>query len=92
MSAPALGALRRRFVVEAPFVGDDGMLGWRARFSAWGALSLTPEAAHVRLRSRASLQPGWRLRLGARLFEIVKTLDDAHASDSVTCICREVSA
>ena len=91
MSAPALGALRRRFSVEAPFARPDGMIAYEARFAAWGELDVTRESAAIRLRARSGIEPGWRLRIGARVFEVVTRLRDEKASGFMTCICREIS-
>ena len=90
MSAPAIGALRRHFAVEAPVVGGDGMLGYEIRFLAWGALANAAGGVTIRLRARDEIQPGWRLRLGARVFDIAGVTGDEDASGFMTCACREI--
>jgi len=91
VSAPEIGALRRRFSVESPVTGADGMLAYSAAFSAWGAIETTRDATTIRLRARSEIEPGWRLRLGARAFEITTRLRDESASGYMLCICREIS-
>jgi head-tail adaptor len=91
MSAPEIGALRRRFSVEAPVIGADGMLAYSAAFAAWAVIETSREATTIRLRARSEIEPGWRLRLGARVFEITTRLRDESASGYMVCICREIS-
>ena len=91
MNAASLGALRRRFSVEAPVVGADGVLAFETRFKAWGALAPQRDGLIVRLRARGDIEPGWRLRLGARLFEIVARQNDENASGFMLCECREIA-
>jgi hypothetical protein len=91
MSAPTMGALRRHFVVEAPVAGADGGLTHELRFLAWGAIVPRANDVVIKLRARAGLQPGWRLRLGARLFQIEAVQRDETASGFVACTCRELA-
>ncbi|MDB5640992.1 MAG: hypothetical protein JWN07_309 [Hyphomicrobiales bacterium] len=91
MSAPAIGALRRHFAVEAPVAGADGMLSHELRFLAWGAFESTSDGVTIRLRARVGIEPGWRLRLGARAFEIVNVQQDETASGFMACACREIA-
>jgi head-tail adaptor len=91
MSAPTIGALRRHFVVEAPVAGADGMLNHEIRFLAWGAIEPSQTGVTIRLRARAGFDTGWRLRCGARVFEIVTRKDDETASGFIACACKEIA-
>ena len=91
MSAPALGALRRRFSVEAPVIGADGALAFTARLKVWGALEPRRDFFILRLRARDDIEPGWRLRLGVRLFEVIMRQSDENASGFMLCECREIA-
>lgn len=91
MSAPTVGALRRHFAVEAPVAGADGMLSYEMRFLAWGALEISAKGVTVRLRARAGIEAGCRLRLGERIFEIVSVMGDETASGFIACACRETA-
>ena len=91
MSAPTIGALRRHFVVEAPVAGADGMLNYEIRFLAWGAIEPSQSGVTIRLRRRGGLEPGWRLRCGMRLFEIVSRMEDETASGFIACACKEIA-
>ena len=91
MSAPAIGAMRRHFAVEAPVAGTDGGLTHELRFLAWGAIETRASDVVIRLRARAGLQPGWRLRLGMRLFQIESVQGDETASGFIACTCRELA-
>jgi head-tail adaptor len=91
VSAPTIGALRRHFIVEAPVAGADGMLTHEIRFLAWGAIEPSQSGVTIRLRNRDGYEPGWRLRLGARVFEIFARQDDETASGFTACACREIA-
>jgi len=50
------------------------------------------EITHLmRLRSSADVAAGWRLRKGARRFDIIAVLPDDQASGFILCHCRELA-
>jgi hypothetical protein len=91
VSAPHIGALRRRFAIEAPQTGASGAPAWRATGAAWGAIATNGDAVLITLRARADIAVGWRFRLGARVFLIDAVLRDETASGFLACRCRELS-
>jgi len=91
MSAPVIGTLRRHFAVEAPVAGADGGLAHELRFLAWGAIETRTSNVIVRLRARAGLEPGWRLRLGVRLVQNEAVQGDETASGFIACTCRDLA-
>jgi hypothetical protein len=91
MSAPTIGALRRHFVVEAPVAGADGMLNYEIRFLAWGAIEPSQKGVTIRLRARDGFDAGWRLRCGARVFDIVSRTEDETSSGFIACACTEIA-
>lgn len=91
MSAPAIGALRRHFALEAPVAGADGMLSYEILFLAWGALDISQAGVTVWLRARAGIEAGCRLRLGERVFEITSVTANETASGFIACDCREAA-
>jgi head-tail adaptor len=91
MSARGIGAMRRHFAVEAPVARADGVLVNELRFLAWGAIEIAASGVTIRLRQRSDIEPGWRLRLGERVFEVIAIAGDETASGFMVCTCREFS-
>ncbi|MFK8252230.1 head-tail adaptor protein [Ancylobacter terrae] len=101
----AIGELRHRLVHETPVEVPDGMGGVTRAFLAvdalWGAIetAAAPEVmadrpgavlTHtVSVRAPATLAPGDRLRLGARIFVIEAVSDTDGRGRRLACRCRE---
>jgi head-tail adaptor len=45
----------------------------------------------IHLRGSVDVAAGWRLRKGARCFEIIAVLPDDQASGFILCHCRELA-
>ncbi|GLK69902.1 head-tail adaptor protein [Ancylobacter dichloromethanicus] len=101
----AIGALRHRLVQETPVTTPDGLGGASVSFIAvdalWGAVETrgTPAEiadrpgallAHtVTVRAPATVQPGDRLRCGARRFLVEAVSDPDGRGRYLVCDCRE---
>jgi len=101
----AIGELRHRLVHETPVEVADGAGGVRRSFltvdALWGAIETTaaPEEIADRpgavlthtisLRAPATLAPGDRLRLGARVFTVETVSDPDGRGRRLVCRCRE---
>ncbi|TCK31296.1 head-tail adaptor [Ancylobacter aquaticus] len=101
----AIGALRHRLVQETPVETPDGLGGVTRAFLAvdalWGAVATRGAAAEVAdrpgavlshtitVRAPATLQPGDRLRLGARHFLVEVVSDPDGRGRFLVCDCRE---
>lgn len=82
------GGLIRTFVARATISAamQHAKMSHRA-----GSFGETVEITHlIHLRSSADVAAGWRLRKGARRFEIVAILPDDQASGFILCHCREL--
>ncbi len=100
-----VGALRHRLVHETPVETADGMGGVTRAFLAvdalWGAIETSAAPAEiadrpgavlshrVSLRAPATVQPGDRLRLGARRFLVEAVSDPEGRGRRLVCDCRE---
>lgn len=105
MSALPIAALRHRLVHETPMETPDGQGGVTRSFLAvdalWGAIetSASPTeiadrpgavlAHRVTIRAPATVQPGDRLRLGARRFTVEAVSDPEGRGRRLVCDCRE---
>ena len=101
----ALGSLRHRLVHETPVELPDGMGGVTRSFvavdSLWAALATRGAAAEiadrpgavlahsVTVRAPATVEPGDRLRLGARRFLVEAVSDPDGRGRFLICDCRE---
>ncbi len=101
----AVGSLRHRLVHETPVDLPDGMGGTTRSFLAvdalWAAIETTavpgevadrPGAVlthKVTVRAPAIVEPGDRLRLGARLFLVGAVSDPEGRGRRLLCRCRE---
>lgn len=101
----ALGSLRHRLVHETPVETPDGQGGMVRSFIAvdalWGAIETRarPELSadravaalthDITVRVPATVQPGDRLRLGARRFEVEAVSDPEGRGRRLLCRCRE---
>ena len=101
----AIGGLRHRLVHETPVDLPDGMGGMTRSFLAvdalWGAIETSagpsefadrPGAVlthRVTVRAPAIVEPGDRLRLGARLFLVETVSDPEGRGRRLMCQCRE---
>ncbi|QFR31719.1 head-tail adaptor protein [Ancylobacter sp. TS-1] len=101
----ALGSLRHRLVHETPVETPDGLGGVTIAFIAvdalWGAIETRAAPAEiadrpgavlthaVTVRAPATLQPGDRLRLGARRFLVEAVRDPDNRGRFLLCDCRE---
>ncbi|MCS0494185.1 head-tail adaptor protein [Ancylobacter sp. MQZ15Z-1] len=101
----SVSALRHRLVHETPVETPDGMGGVTRTFlavdSLWGALETSAAPAEitdrpgavlthkVTVRAPATVQPGDRLRLGARRFLVETVSDPDGRGRRLVCSCRE---
>ena len=100
-----IGELRHRLVHETPVDLPDGMGGVTRTFLAvdalWAAIETSAAAGEfadrpgavlthkVTVRAPAIVEPGDRLRLGARLFLVEAVSDPEGRGRRLTCQCRE---
>jgi SPP1 family predicted phage head-tail adaptor len=85
-SADGFGGLIRTFVEHATVFAAMEHVKMVQRSEAFGE---TVEITHsMRLRRNADVAAGWRLRKGARCFEIIAVLPDDQASGFILCHCR----
>lgn len=100
-----IGVMRHRLVHETPVDLPDGMGGVSRSFLAvdalWGAIETSavpgefadrPGAVltyKVTVRAPAIVEPGDRLRLGARLFHVEAVSDPEGRGRRLLCQCRE---
>lgn len=101
----AIGVLRHRLVHETPVDLPDGMGGMTRSFLAvdalWGAIETSAAPGEfadrpgavlthkVTVRAPAIVEPGDRLRLGARLFLVEAVSDPEGRGRRLMCQCRE---
>ncbi len=87
--ANASGSVARNFVARFSLWGNLERLNTQAQFVAG-----RDEAAmtfRIHLRANAALKAGWRLRLGARCFDILAIEPDETACGRITCRCLEIA-
>lgn len=105
MSALPIAALRHRLVHETPMETPDGQGGVTRSFLAvdvlWGAIETSASPTEiadrpgavlvhrVTIRAPATVQPGDRLRLGARRFTVEAVSDPEGRGRRLVCDCRE---
>lgn len=83
------GGLIRSFVARANI---SAAIEHVKIFQRAAASSETVEITHlIHVRSSADVAAGWRLRKGARRFEISAVLPDDQASGFIICHCRELA-
>ena len=83
------GGLIRSFVARANISAAMEQVKMDQRAVSFGE---TVEITHlVHLRASANVAAGWRLRKGARRFEIMAVLPDDRASGFILCHCRELA-
>lgn len=101
----AISALRHRLVHETPVEVPDGLGGVTVSFisvdALWGAVETRATPAEiadrpgavlshaVTVRAPATVQPGDRLRLGARRFLVEAVSDPDGRGRRLLCDCRE---
>lgn len=101
----AIGSMRHRLVHETPVETPDGQGGVTRAFLAvdalWGAIETTAMPGEmadrpgavlthlVTVRAPATVQPGDRLRLGARRFLVEAVSDPEGRGQRLACDCRE---
>ncbi|MBB3769805.1 head-tail adaptor [Angulomicrobium tetraedrale] len=101
----AIGQMRHRLVHETPVEMPDGAGGVTRSFLAvdalWGAIETSASPTEiadrpgavlthtVTLRAPATVQPGDRLRLGARHFLVDAVSDPEGRGRRLVCDCRE---
>jgi SPP1 family predicted phage head-tail adaptor len=86
--ADGFGGLIRSFVARATIFAAMEHVKMVQRSEAFGE---RVEITHlIHLRGSVDVAAGWRLRKGARCFEIIAVLPDDQASGFILCHCREL--